>query len=103
MEEKKKFIRITKDLDDQQFRFLILAIFNQSPQTIQKTLPDLFAPFITDENNCEIIAHEVVSNMGEYDKTERAVYSFNLSVADTRNIRKWLGLRDLDELAAEKK
>jgi hypothetical protein len=93
MENKREFLEITKPLNDQEFRFLIIAILNQPVRTTMHITPNLFSKFISEEDNYTIIAEDITKKLGGIDEVERSVVdSWNKMVADTRQIRKYLKL-----------
>lgn len=95
MEDKRKFINLTSKLEDAEFRFYVLSILGATPQTHKRIQPHLFSPFLSNEDNCEVISQHIAVVLEDIEKPCNCL---NLSIADTKNMRKTLGLKDLDEI-----
>jgi hypothetical protein len=92
MENKREFLEITKPLNDQEFRFLIIAILNQPVRTTMHITPNLFSKFISEEDNYTIIAEDITKKLGDITGLEQFVDCMNDCISDTRQIRKYLKL-----------
>ena len=92
MENKKEFLEITKCLTDQEFRFLIVAYFNQPVRKTMHITPNLFSCLLSDEDNYTIISENIINKIGGLIQLERGTDTLNESIADTRQIRKYLKL-----------
>lgn len=89
-EKRKEGLEKTKQLSDQQFRFLFVALCNQCTRDTMRMTPNLFSKYVTEEQNNFIITEDILNIIGGMEAIEEICDLFNETIFDTRKIRETL-------------
>lgn len=88
--KRKEGLEKTKQLSDQQFRFLFVALCNQCTRDTMRMTPNLFSRFISEEQNNYIITEDILEILGGIEEIEAVCDLFNATIFDTQKIRQTL-------------